>query len=170
METQYSQKWIKNNFLKIFYLVELLWGLKEILHIKSLELCLAYESSQWMLIIIIIIVYVSSVFITVFVVITSTYPLGPFQRPSVQNVLSISQEVIELQRSFGLTSPYFPRKLCLSWAQCQCFQGQEEKAGAWVLLRKLPLETASSSYFLLYLKAGLSCLWQTGVFLLHHFP
>lgn len=68
------------------------------------------------MLIIIIIVYVSSEFITVFVVITSTYPLGPFQRPSVQNVLSISQEVIELQRSFGLTSAYFPRKLCLFWA------------------------------------------------------
>ena len=79
---------------------------------------------------IIIIVYVSSVFITVFVVITSTSTLGPFQRPSVQNVLSISQEVIELQRSFGLTSPYFQRKLCLFWAQCQRFWGQGEKAGA----------------------------------------
>lgn len=79
------------------------------------------------------------------------------------------QEVIELQRIWASHLPTFHGSSVYSGLSVSTSLGAGreswslsavEKAAPWKLL---------PSYFLLYLKAGLSCLWQTGVFLLHHF-
>lgn len=89
------------------------------------------------MLIIIITICVNSVVISSGVTITSTNPVGPFQKPSVQKYSWHFLKITELQPSSGLTQVLLASKGCFvcSGLHVDASRGPEETVGAWALLQ-----------------------------------